>query len=49
MVALHEVPLVTILYFIVVVPLSLSAAETVRLSLVPLMVVVMVGDVVSKV
>ena len=47
--ALHEVPLVTILYFIVVVPVSLSAAETVRVSLVPPIVVVMVGAVPSTV
>ena len=45
--ALHEVPLVMILYFMVVVPESLSVAETVRLSLVPPTVVVMVGAVVS--
>ena len=38
--------LVIILYFIVV-PVSLSVAETVRLSLVPPTVVVMVGAVVS--
>ena len=48
MVALHEVPLATILYFIVV-SVSLSVAETVRLSLVPATVVVIVGAVPSTV
>ena len=45
-VALHEVLPVMILYCIVV-PDSLSDAETVRLSLVPPMVVAIVGIVVS--